>query len=186
MRIILAGIVGGIVLFCWGAFSHMVLPIGEIGVKSLPNDAAVTAAMKSNIPEAGLYFYPGMEGGHSASSEAYAAFEAKYKSGPHGILVYHPSGETPMTPMMMVTELVSNILACIAAAFVIGMTVSSFVGRVIAAGMFGVVSWLSVDASYWNWYGFPTDYFLAQIGDQVVGWLLAGVAIAALVRGRSA
>jgi len=56
MRIILAGIAGGVVLFIWGAFSHMVLPFGEIGIKSMPNEAPVMAAMRSNITEPGLYF----------------------------------------------------------------------------------------------------------------------------------
>ena len=186
MRIILAGIAGGIVLFMWGAFSHMVLPLGEAGIKSLPNEAAVMAAMKSNITEPGLYFYPGMPGGHSANEAEQAAFEAKYKAGPHGILVYHPTGGEIMPPSMLLTELLSNILAAIAAAFVISVMVSTFLGRVIAAGVFGLVAWLSVDVSYWNWYGFPTDYIAAQMGDQVIGWLLAGLAIAAIVKGRSA
>lgn len=185
MRVILAGIVGGFLLFFWGAFSHMVLPIGEIGVKSMPNEAPVMAAMKSNIPEPGLYFYPGLEGGHSANEAEQAAWTEKYKAGPNGILIYHPTGGDPMPPSMLLTELLSNILACIAAAFVISMTAWTFLGRILAAGIFGLVAWLSVDASYWNWYGFPTDYFFAQAGDQVIGWLLAGVGIASIVKGRS-
>ena len=184
MRIIIAGIAGGIVLFCWGAFSHMVLPIGDIGVKSMPNDAAVMSALKTNISEPGLYFYPGMEGGHKATEAERAAFEAKYKSGPHGILVFYPSGTEVMPPSMLITELVSNILACIFAAFVISLTAAGFLARIIATGLFGLVSWLSVDASYWNWYGFPTDYFFAQVGDQFVGWLLAGIPVAIFVKGR--
>ena len=183
VRIILAGIAGGVVLFFWGFVAHAVLPIGEIGVKNMPNDTAVIAALRSNVPDSGLYYFPSLEGGHSATPEAYAAWEEKYKSGPHGIMVYNPAtGSSPMEVSLMITELVTNILAAIAAAFVISMTLSSFRDRVIATGLFGVVAWLSVDASYWNWYGFPTSYFLAQAGDQVVGWLLAGVAIAILAK----
>jgi hypothetical protein len=184
MRIILAGIAGGIVLFIWGALSHTVLPFGDIGMKTLPNEAPVMAALKANITEPGLYFYPGIEGGHSANEAEQAAFEAKFKSGPHGILIYHPIGTEVMPPSMMITELISNILAAILVALVISWLICSFWGRVAAAALFGLVSWLSVDASYWNWYGFPTDYFAAQAIDQVVGWFLAGLAIAVLVKGR--
>jgi len=31
-RILIAGLVGGIVVFIWSAFSHMVLPLGEAGL----------------------------------------------------------------------------------------------------------------------------------------------------------
>ena len=186
MRILLAGIAGGFILFFWGAFSHTVLSLGETGVKSMPNEGPVMTAMKSNIPEPGLYYYPGMEGGHAATEAEQAAWTEKYKAGPNGILIYHPTGGDPMPPTMLLTELVSNILACILAAFVISLTALSFVGRMLTAALFGLIAWLSVDVSYWNWYGFPTNYIAAQAVDQVVGWLLAGVGIAALVRGRMA
>jgi hypothetical protein len=186
MRIILAGIAGGVVLFIWGALSHTVLPFGEIGIKMLPNEAPVMAAMKSNITEPGLYFYPGIEGGHSANEAEQAAWEAKYKAGPHGILIYHPTGNEPMPPSMLITELVSNILAAILVALVLSWLICSFWGRVASAALFGVVSWLSVDASYWNWYGFPTNYFAAQAVDHVVGWFLAGLVIAWLIMPRDA
>ena len=35
---------------------------------------------------------------------------------------------------------------------------------------------------YWNWYGFPPDFTLGQIIEHAVGWLLAGIALAAMVR----
>jgi hypothetical protein len=185
MRIILAAIVGGIIMFCWGAFSHMVLPIGEMGIKSMPNEAPVMSAMKSGIQEPGLYFFPGLEGGHNASEAAQAAWLEKYKAGPHGILVYHPTGDEPMNMRYMGVELLSNTIAAFFVAFVLSMTAAGFVGRVIGSTLFGLVSWLSIEVSYWNWYGFPTDYLAAQAIDQVAGWFLAGIGIALFVKGRS-
>lgn len=184
MRVIIAGIVGGIVLFFWGAVAHMFLPTGDMGIKSMPNDAAVMSALKSNISEPGMYFYPGMENHHHASEAEQAAFDAKYKSGPHGLLIYYPIGTELMPPSMLLTELASNILGALLVAFVMSLMSAGFILRVLASGLIGVVAWLSVDASYWNWYGFPTDYFLAQIVDQGAGWLIAGVPIAFLVKGR--
>ena len=184
MRIIIAGIVGGIVMFFWGAFSHTVLPLGEVGIKMLPNEAAVMSTLKSNITEPAIYFDPGMDM-HTATEAEQAAWAEKYKAGPRGLLIHHPTGAEPMGPAMLGTELLSNILACLCAAFVISGLIAGFSGRVIAAGLFGLASWLSIDVSLWNWYGFPTNYMLAQGVDQVVGWLLAGLAIAFIVKGRS-
>jgi len=38
MRIILAGIASGIAMFIWSFCSHTVLPLGEVGVRMLPNE----------------------------------------------------------------------------------------------------------------------------------------------------
>lgn len=38
MRLILAGIAGGIVMFIWSFCSQTVLPLGEVGVRMLPNE----------------------------------------------------------------------------------------------------------------------------------------------------
>ena len=111
MRIILAGIAGGIAMFLWSFVSHTVLPLGEVGVKMLPNEPAVMSAMKANISEPGFYFYPGMDMAHDVSAEEQAAWAERYKAGPRGILIYHPTGAEPMGPGMLLTVLLSGALA---------------------------------------------------------------------------
>jgi len=51
MKILLAGILGGIVMFIWTSIAHMALPLGEAGISEIPNEQAVLAAMQSNIAE---------------------------------------------------------------------------------------------------------------------------------------
>ena len=34
---------------------------------------------------------------------------------------------------------------------------------------------------FWNWYGFPPEFTLGQTIEHVVGWFLAGIALAAIV-----
>ncbi len=183
MRIIIAGILGGIVMFFWSAMSHMMLPLGEVGFKELPNEAAVVASLKANVNEPAIYLFPWVDMS-KATPEEQAAWTEKHRAGPQGMLVYHPAGAEPMGARMLLTELASNILACIAAALAISWLICSFFGRVAAAGLIGLAGWLSIIVSLWNWYGFPTNYMLAQGVEQVVGWLLAGIAIALLVKGR--
>ena len=57
-RIVLAAVVGGIVLFIWLAVAHMLLGLGSVGFKQLPNEPAVLSAFHANLSEGGLYFYP--------------------------------------------------------------------------------------------------------------------------------
>ena len=86
-RILIAGVVAGLVLFLWESVAHMVLPLGEAGVKGLPNEAAVLAALKSNIQTPGFYFFPagGTDQPGLTKEQRQKAFETR-KNDKHGPL----------------------------------------------------------------------------------------------------
>src|SRR5438045_8704250 len=97
MKILLAGILGGIVMFIWTSIAHMALPLGEAGISEIPNEQAVLAAMQSNIAEkAGLYFFPSPGIGPNATrpekGEAMKEAAAKMASGPLGARSYSYAG----------------------------------------------------------------------------------------------
>ena len=70
MRIVLAGVLGGIVMFVWTSIAHMALPLGEAGIGEIPNESVVLSAMQSSIGEkTGLYIFPGLGLGKNASRE---------------------------------------------------------------------------------------------------------------------
>lgn len=49
--IVIGAISGAVILFVWGAFSHMVLLVG-IGFKPLPNETEIIKKFRSSIREA--------------------------------------------------------------------------------------------------------------------------------------
>ena len=58
-------------MFIWTSIAHMALPLGEAGIREIPNEAAVLSAMESSIAEKpGLYFFPGFGLGPNPSREA--------------------------------------------------------------------------------------------------------------------
>jgi hypothetical protein len=183
IRILAAGILGGLAMFCWSAFSHMVLQI-DVGVEQLKNEAAVVSNLQSNIAESGFYFAPGMDMNHASEAEQ-AEWAKKYETGPTAIIIYNPHGENPMGPAKFGLELGSNILACLLASFAISLAAGGFVTRTVISVLFGLVGWLSIDASYWNWYRFPTKMVTGELVDQLGGWLVAGIVIALIVKGRN-
>ena len=70
MKILLTGILGGIVMFIWTSVAHMALPLGEAGIREIPNESAVLSAMQSNIgDQTGLYIFPGPGVGKDASRQ---------------------------------------------------------------------------------------------------------------------
>jgi hypothetical protein len=53
-KIVLPGILAGLAVFVWSFISHMVLPLGEIGVKAVgANEDVVLSAMKGTLTEPG-------------------------------------------------------------------------------------------------------------------------------------
>ncbi len=68
-KIVMAGVLGGIVLFLWQWVSHMLLPLGDAGIKRMENEEAVIAALQPNIPQPGFYFFPAPDNKPGMSSE---------------------------------------------------------------------------------------------------------------------
>jgi hypothetical protein len=181
-RILIGGIVGGIVVFVWGAISHLVLPTGKMGIKQIPNEEAILATLKSSIQEPGFYFFPGIDMDREPTPEEESAWNAKYLAGPVGILVYHPTGSAPLSPRQLLTELASCTVAALLAAILISHLTVGLARRALLVTLMGLFAWLSISVSYWNWYGFPTAFVFAEAIDQIGGWLFGGLAMAAIVK----
>lgn len=181
MKNLVAAIVGGLVVFVWSAIAHMALPIGTMGISTLPDEPPVLEALRAKVPADGLYFVPGMD--PKNKDEAYrAAWQAKYEAGPSGLLIVHPHGMKAMTPQLLGIELATDL----AAAWVVTLVFAGMAGgagrRMTIAALLGLFGWLSISVSYWNWYGYPFLYILGEGLDQVIGWALGGLAMAKLVK----
>lgn len=189
-RKLLAGILGGVAFFAWSSIAHMVLPLGETGVQEIGNEEAVTSAMQANIKAGGLYLFPGMHLPAGASRDQQSAamqknFE-KVKTGPSGLLMYHRSRDVGFGKLM-VTELTTNILQMLLAVFLLAQTrIASFAGRWRFVTAAGVLAAISTNVSYWNWYGFPGNYTVAYTSTIAMGFVCAGLVIAAMVKPEAA
>jgi hypothetical protein len=175
-RILLAGIAGGLALFLWGGFSHMVLRLGEVGVRPLPEPKAAVDALRSSVPRAGFYFFPPVDSAGKMSAED--------MGGPNGILIYHPSGASPAMGRALATECILNIVQALIAAVLLSL-VSGLPGYLARAGfvvLAGLLGGAALAIEHWNWYGFPTDYTLGFIADRLVGFFLVGLIVAAFVK----
>jgi hypothetical protein len=187
-RIILAGVLGGIALFLWEAVAHMALPLGMAGVKALANEDAVRATLKQNIREPGFYFFPagGMASGLTAEQQraAEARAEEQWRTEMSGIMVVHPHGRDVSFGRLLTIQAICDILlALIAAGLVAQALWLPYLGRVAFVGVLGLFPFLASEFPFWNWYGFPADYTFAQLTVHVVGFLVAGLVIAAVVKG---
>jgi hypothetical protein len=187
-RILLAGILGGLTLFVWLYVAHELLGLGEMGVGEIPNEGVVLSAMRGAIPEAGFYIFPGVGLGPKATGEqrraAMPEYMKKYEQSPHGILVYHPASGPFQFGAALGREFALNVLQALLAAWLISIAASvrGYSARVGVVVVAGVLVAISTNVEYWNWYAFPGNYVAGYMTTQIVGFVLAGLVIAAFVK----
>src|SRR5215831_5774227 len=188
MKILLAGVLGGIAMFVWTSIAHMALPLGESGIGEIPNESVVLSAMQSSMGEKnGLYIFPGLGVGKSATheekNEAMKQMQQRIAANPSGILMYHPPGRQFAFGKSLAVEFSTEVLQAILVIWLLAQTrIGSFAGRVGFVLIAGILASLTTNVSYWNWYGFPGVYTASYVLIEIVGFLLVGVVAALLLR----
>jgi hypothetical protein len=191
MRILLAGVLGGIAMFIWTSIAHMTLPLGEAGINEIPKESAVLNAMQSSMGETtGLYIFPGLGVGKNATreekNEAMKQMQQKIAANPSGILMYHPPGRPFAFGKSLAIEFSTEVLQAILVIWLLAQTrLSSFAGRLGFVLIAGILASITTNVSYWNWYGFPGVYTASYMLIEIVGFALVGVIAALVLRKQS-
>jgi hypothetical protein len=178
-KVLIGGLVGGIVLFLWGFVAHTMLPLGEMGIEPLPEEEMVLGVMESALSEPAIYFFPGLS--KDPAPEETQLWLQKYEAGPVGILVYRPTGFKPMAGQM-IYQLLSDIAAVLVAALLLSFTAMVYWKRVLFVTLLGLVGWFGIVVPYWNWYLFPGSFTVAALIEGLLGWFLVGLLLGAMVK----
>lgn len=188
-RIFLAGLLGGIAMFIWSSIAHMALPLGEIGINEIPNEQNVLEAMQNNIAaKSGLYIFPGFGLGTNPTreqkNEAMKHMAENFAKSPSGLLMYNAAGSRPVDMMRWLgVEFVTEVAEALLAVYLLSRTrLTTFAARLGFMVVAGILAAIATNISYWNWYGFPTNYTLSYILVQVVGFFCAGLVAAFVLR----
>jgi hypothetical protein len=185
LRILIGGIVGGIVVFFVGFFTHAMLGLQGRAIANLPDEPRVAEALKSSGVKPGIYSLPGMlQGADASDPKKNEELNARYKAGPSGVIVIAPTGEDMMSGATLGMEFATNVIAALLAAWVVSLLAAEigFMQRSLVVLALGVFSWFSLSASYGIWYRFPHAFIHDEFYCAALEWGLAGLAIAAIVR----
>lgn len=191
MRILLAGILGGIAMFIWTSIAHMALPLGEAGINEMPNESTVLSAMQSSMGDkTGLYIFPGLGVGKNATrdekNEAMKQTQQRIAANPSGILMYHPPGRQFAFGKSLAIEFGTEVLQAILVIWLLTQTrIGSIGGRVGFVLIAGILATITTNVSYWNWYGFPGVYTASYMLIELVGFALVGVIASLMLPKRS-
>lgn len=186
-RIVLAAVLGGLAMFLWSSIAHMALGLGSLGVQDIPNEQAMLGVMKSNLPQSGFYFFPGLGLAAGASraerNAAMNVYQQKVANGPSGILIYHPSGQKAISAGQLLTELGTNVVQALLAATLLAFAgLRSYGARVGFVALAGVMAGITTNISYWTWYGFPGSYTAGYAFTEIMGYVCIGLVAAAIVK----
>lgn len=174
-KMVIAAMLGSVVMFVWGGFSHMVLFVGA-GFKHLSDEDKLIESLKASKDEQGLYFFPGKDF-KGSTKEQDMIWETKFRNGPAGLLVFRAVGGNPFSGAKLATQYISNLTSALIAAFIAASLCAGFWHRVFIVTLMGMVACSAVSTIYWNWYGFPTPFFVAQVLDMLIGFFLSGLVI---------
>lgn len=188
IRVSVAGVVAGLLVFCTGAFEHMVLGWSGRTMSHLPSETAAVEFVRGQQLEPGIYGFPD----HPANLEELPAeeqervmkdLEERYQAGPTGWIIIGPSGQDMMGAAQFGGEIASNIAGALIAAWIVSLIVPrSFAVRWAAVALMGVFAWLSISASHYIWYRFPGLWVGDELFAALLEWSVAGLVIAAIVR----
>jgi len=103
---------------------------------------------------------------------------------PSGMLIYNAAGSRPIELFRWLSvDFLIELGQVVLAVFLLSRTrLTRFSARVIFVLLIGVVAAIATNLSNWNWYGFPSDYTLAYMFIQIVGFLCAGLVAALVLR----
>jgi hypothetical protein len=186
-RILIAGILGGVVMFIWNFVAHDVLPIGEMGVKTITNEDAVRSALDTNLGDTpGFYIFPsggytpGMSG--EQKKEVMKKMEEQTAAGAAGVLIYRPKRVFNFPKRLIIQFATDVLLACLAVFLLAQTRINGFGGKVGFIFTAGILAAVATNVPYANWYGFPKDFTLGQMIAQIVGFLLVGIVAGLIIK----
>jgi hypothetical protein len=184
-RVILAAFIGGAVMFGVAFVEHSMLHLVDRQMLRPEQPETAAESIKRHFPNEGAYFYPPMPAAPSQMTEQdRTAMNEAYKKGPAALIVVAPTGQDAMGPMQLGGEFATNVFAALLAAAIVAMLRpdAGFAGRWAAVFLMGLITWVSINASYFLWYRFPLLWVRDELFCALMEWAAAGIVIAAIVR----
>ena len=174
-KVIIGALLGGVVLLLWQFAVHELLGIYDDAFVKLKDPAAVEAVLKENLTGSGMIVIPHPEQGET---DAKAKAMEKLTTGFSLFGAVNLAGRNSFGTALGI-QFALNVLASAVLMFVLLAANPSTLGSRIALVLcFAVFAVLTELIPNWNWGGSSLAYIGRQIGEQIVGWALVGLALA--------
>lgn len=180
VRILVAGLVAGILVFFMGFVEHELLGWSARAFSSLDKNAEFRDHVRGHKLDTGMYPFPKMP--KDKTPEEMERFSKEWKPGPSGFLIVAPPGDMNMGKMLG-GEFVSNVIAALIAAWIVSLIAAekTFLWRWKAVVLMGIFGWVSISVSNYLWWQFPWTFIRDDLLCTILEWCVGGAAIAAII-----
>lgn len=177
-------IVGGVIVFLWCLFSWMVLPWHSSVFHRFKNEECVATLIKSNAPVSGVYLLPNTyKYDASTSTEEMDKGLMMMQKGPTMFASIQLSGMGQKTIRPFVVSLIIQIIgAGIVTWMLLQARELNYKQRLWFVTLYGIAIGVLGILPAWNWWSLSSSYVFSIFFDLVIGWFLAGLAIAKICK----
>jgi hypothetical protein len=180
-RIVLAALAGAVIFWFFGYVWFAATPLGAMTVQPLPAAAQpAVESLKGSGLASGTYFTP--HWADPAVTDPEKVAEAM-RNGPLVMVHYSAGGTDPFAPML------NGLVHFFVSALLLGLLVSragdslqGFTARWGFIALFGVAAAFYVRLGPAIWYGLPLEGFIWYGVYDVLGWIIAGAAMARILK----
>jgi hypothetical protein len=117
--------VGATSMCVWGGISHMVL-LKDIGFTRMANEERIVSTLCTSLPGEGLSFFPRIDRRGNLTGEEQAAWEARFRAGPTGMLIYHAADDAPVSPKKLTVQFLSAVVAAGIVSYWLSLAIATY------------------------------------------------------------
>ncbi len=184
-RVVLGALAGTILSFVWINLSWVAFDLHGKSIRQFPDEPAIAAALKAQNVERGIYVIPAMTVDYDDEAGMAAHLEDN-RRGPYmmGVVRSGSLEEAPAMGPFMARGIAIQLVSALIAAVLLAAAASNlnFIGRFMFVLMLGVFAGVTGHLPNWNWWWFPVDHTVVSIADSIIGWAIAGLAMAAIIK----
>lgn len=170
-KILIGGLVGGIILFAWQTVSFAIANLHDKGQAYTSKQDSILQFLNNSGLEEGTYFMPRLQ--NENSSEEMEKFMKEVEGKPWARLSYYKAWNMNMGMNMARGALADIIIVCFLVWIFSKMSTQSFGTYFIASILIGLLSFTNIAYTGHIWY--PLHDVNAHLIDALVSWGLIGV-----------
>lgn len=181
-KVLKGALLGGLVLWFWSFVYWALSGIPIQGMTAFKDPAAVERVLRENAPTPGYYAIPNPVPPAGADPATFAETRMKKVSEDFFFAGSVTVGGLGSIGSQMGRSIAGNLLAAgVATALLLHTVGLGFLGRLLFVEALAVLAWTVGVWPMAVWWGQPCGFVLLQLLDFLIGWGLAGAALAWLV-----
>ncbi len=183
-KLIRGAVIGGVIVFLWCLVSWMVLPWHSMVFNKFTDEGSVANTIRNHAPVSGVYILPNTYT-YNASTSA-SEMEKGISMMQHGPTMFASIQVNGMGEKTARPFIVSLIIQIIGAGIVTWMLLQTkglnYRQRVWFVTLYGIAIGVLGILPAWNWWALSPSYVASIFFDLIVGWFLAGLALAKICK----